>query len=148
MCDFVFSGSHIKSKKEQVKSIWYILFNSIINLWLNILPSWGFSGDSVVIHLQCRKHRIHRFDPWVGKISWRRTWQLTPGFLPGESHGQRSLGGCSPQGHKEADTTEATWHTRIFLHKVSDSEVRWTKDKSAVFVQLWQWFHQCSLLRL
>ena len=45
-------------------------------------------------------------DPWVGKISWRRKWQPTPGFLPGESHGQRSLVGYSPKGHKKSDTTE------------------------------------------
>ena len=37
-----------------------------------------------------------RFDPWVGKIPWRRVWQPTPVFLPGESHKQRSLAGCSP----------------------------------------------------
>jgi len=36
-----------------------------------------------------------RFDPWVGKIPWRRAWQPTPVFLPGESHGQRSLAGYS-----------------------------------------------------
>ena len=42
---------------------------------------------------QCRRHG---FDPWVGKIPWRRAWQLTPVFLPGESPGQRSLVGCSP----------------------------------------------------
>ena len=36
------------------------------------------------------------FDHWVGKIPWRRIWQATPVFLPGESHGQRSLAGCSP----------------------------------------------------
>jgi len=35
------------------------------------------------------------FDPWVRKISWRRKWQPTPIFLPGESHGQRSLAGYS-----------------------------------------------------
>ena len=46
------------------------------------------------------------FYPWVGKIPWRRAWQPTPVFLPGESHGQRSLGSCSPWGHKESDTTE------------------------------------------
>ena len=45
------------------------------------------------------RDRRDRFDPWVGKIPWRRAWQPTPGFLPGESHGQRSLasyssGGC------------------------------------------------------
>ena len=39
------------------------------------------------------------------KISWRREWPPTPVFLPGKSHGQRSLVGCSPYGHKELDTT-------------------------------------------
>ena len=43
---------------------------------------------------------------WVGKIPWRRKWQPTPVFLPGEPHGQRSLVGYSPWGHKESDTTE------------------------------------------
>jgi len=37
-----------------------------------------------------------RFDPWVGKIPWRRKWQSTPVLLPGKSHGQRSLVGYSP----------------------------------------------------
>ena len=46
------------------------------------------------------------FDPCVGKIPWRRKWQPTPVFLPGESHGQSSLIGYSPRGHKELDTTE------------------------------------------
>ena len=46
------------------------------------------------------------FDPWVRKISWRRAWQPTPVFLPGESHEQRSLGGYSPQGIEESDMTE------------------------------------------
>ena len=48
------------------------------------------------------------FDPWVGKIPWRRAWQPTPMFLPGESQGQRSLSGSCPWGHKESDTTEMT----------------------------------------
>ena len=47
-----------------------------------------------------------RFNPWVGKILWRRKWQSTPVFLPGEFHGQRSLVGYSPWGHKESDTTK------------------------------------------
>ena len=54
---------------------------------------------------QCRRCQIHGFDPWVGNIPWRRKWKPTPVFLPGESHGQRSLGGYSPRGHKELDTT-------------------------------------------
>ena len=45
---------------------------------------------------QFRRHRRHKFDPWVRKIPWRRAQQPTPAFLPGESHGQRSLLGYSP----------------------------------------------------
>ena len=48
------------------------------------------------------------FDPWVGKIPWRRAWQSTPVFVPGESHGERGLLGYGPQGRKELDMTEAT----------------------------------------
>ena len=46
------------------------------------------------------------FDPWVGKIPWKREWQPPPVFLPEESHRQRSLEGCSPWGCKESDVTE------------------------------------------
>ena len=52
------------------------------------------------------RHKRRGFNPWVGKIPWRRAWQPTPVFLPGESHGQRSLAGCSPWGRKESDRTE------------------------------------------
>ena len=44
--------------------------------------------------------------PLVRKIPWRKEWQLIPVFLPGKLHGQRSLMGYSPGGHKELDTTE------------------------------------------
>ena len=50
----------------------------------------------------------HGFDPWVGKIPWRRTWQPTSISLPGESPGQSSLLGYSPWDGQELDTTEAT----------------------------------------
>ena len=53
--------------------------------------------------LQCRRPG---FDPWVRKIPWRREWQPTPVFLPGETHGQRTLVGYSPWGCKELNTTE------------------------------------------
>ena len=52
----------------------------------------------------------HGFDLWVGKIPWRRASQCTPVLLPGEFHGQRSLAGYSPQGFKESDMTEVTYH--------------------------------------
>ena len=55
---------------------------------------------------QCGRRSRCRFDPWVGKTPWRRKWQSTPVFLPGESHGRRGLVGYSPRGRKESDTTE------------------------------------------
>ena len=60
-------------------------------------------AQMVRIHLQCRRPR---FTPWVGKIPWKRKWQPTPVFLPGEVHRQRSLVGYSLWGLKESDTTE------------------------------------------
>ena len=44
--------------------------------------------------------------PGLGKIPWRREWPPTPVFLPGESHGQRSVVGYTPWGCKESVTTE------------------------------------------
>ena len=58
------------------------------------------------ICLQHRRHRKCKFNPWVGKIPWRRKCQPTPIFLPGKSHGERSLVGHSPWGCKELDMTE------------------------------------------
>ena len=43
------------------------------------------------------------FNPWVRKIPWRKEWQPTLVFLPGEVHGQRSLVGYSPWGHKDLE---------------------------------------------
>ena len=57
----------------------------------------------------------NRFNPWVGKIPWRKAWQPTPVFLPREAHGHRSLAGDSPWGHKESDTTEATYYAHTSM---------------------------------
>ena len=56
------------------------------------------------------------FDPWVRKITWRRIWQPTPVFLPGEFYGQSNLVGYSLWGHKEADMTEQLTYTHH--HKI------------------------------
>ena len=68
------------------------------------VPGFLIHRDSLVaqtvICLQCRRSG---FNPWVGKIPWRRKWQPTPVFLPGKSHGQRNLLGYS---HEELDMTE------------------------------------------
>ena len=66
----------------------------------------GASGEEPAC--QCRGRKGHGFHPWVGKIPWRRAQQPTLVLLSGESHGHRSLAGCSPWGHKESDRTEET----------------------------------------
>ena len=57
---------------------------------------------------QCKRWR---FDPLARKIPCSRKWQPTPVFLPGKFHGQKSVEGYSPEGHRELDTTELTEHT-------------------------------------
>ena len=56
--------------------------------------SWWLRGKECA----CKWRRCG-FNPWVGKTPWWRKWQPTAGFLPGKSHGQRSLAGYSPRGH-------------------------------------------------
>ena len=73
-------------------------FNVAFTQWQ--LPWWL---RRLSICLQCRRPW---FNPWVGKIFWRRKWQPTPVLLPGKSHGRRSMVGYSPWGRKESDTTE------------------------------------------
>ena len=80
---------------------------------LSLLQSrQGCPGGSVVKNPPANEGDIGDmrlgFSPWVRKIPWRRAWQPTPVFLPGEFHAQRSLLGYSPRGSKDSDTTEAT----------------------------------------
>ena len=61
----------------------------------------GFPGVPVAKKLSaCRRRKRGRFDLWMGKLPWRRKWHAPPVFLPGESHGQRSLAGCRPGGRR------------------------------------------------
>ena len=68
----------------------------------------GFPGGVTGKEPTCqfRRHKRQGIDPQARKILWRRAWQPTPVFLPGESHGQKSLVDYNPWGHKELDTTE------------------------------------------
>ena len=70
-----------------------------IHLQIQGLPRWLGGKESAC---QCRRCR---FDSWVRNITWRRKWQTAPVFLPGESHGQRSLAGYSPWGRKKSKMT-------------------------------------------
>ena len=76
-----------------------------------------------------------QFNPWVGKMPWRRQWQPTPVFLPGEFHGQRSLVVYSPWGPKESDMTEQLTHcvTAPITHWHRNWDTSWPVKK-------WAWF--------
>ena len=63
------------------------------------------------------------FNPCIGKIPWRRKWQPTLVFLPGEFHGQMSLEDYSPWGCKELDTTEGI-HTHTHTHTHARARAR------------------------
>ena len=74
---------------------------------------YGASGKEP--SCQCRRHKRHRFDSCLGKIPWRRKWQPTPVFSPGESHGQMSLEGYSPWGRIRAGHD---WNDLVFTHQI------------------------------
>ena len=82
---------------------------------------WWLRGQSVCLH-----RGRPGFDPWVGKIPWRRKWQPTPVCLPGESHGRRSLVGYSPRGRKHR------LHFTLFIHCVLFTRnlinIQWMKE--------------------
>ena len=82
--------------------------------WTEAKPG-GASGEEYVC--PCRRHeRCSRFNPWVRKVTCRRTRQPTPVFLPGESQGQRILADYSPWGHKELDITDWAFTERSNIH--------------------------------
>ena len=73
------------------------------------LPWWLSGKKKKKSACPCRKFG---FNPWVWKIPWRRKWQPPPVFLPGKSHGQRTLVGYSPQGHKRVGHVLSTMKLR------------------------------------
>ena len=98
------SFSHVKQffppTTSECNPFWQISYLKLKRLFIRRLDqcfhlSWWLSSKESAY--QCRERR---FNPWVGKIPWRRKWQPTPVFLPGKSHGQRSLAGFSPWGRK------------------------------------------------
>ena len=93
----------------------------------------------------CQRRR-HGIDPWVGKIPWRRKWQPTPAFLPGESHGQRSLTAPIHGVAKDSDTTEhAHTYARVYICARNWAEPRgsWVINtgcsSSCRLAGLWLW---------
>ena len=103
MHECVYIQTHFMTTEKSV------MYPFIVNTYIHVcictyiyveLPWWLSHKEPTC---QCRKREFHL---WVGKIPWRREWLATPVFLPGKSHGQRSLLGYSPWSCKELDTAE------------------------------------------
>ena len=97
------TGGGPRSKRTILYPSWAHLI-SFLSLGL---CQWLSSKESAC---QCGRHRRRGFNPWIGKIPFRKTWQPTLVFLLGKSHGQRSLESQCRWGCKELDTIE---HARV-----------------------------------
>jgi len=86
--------------KQDVKAFMILSLHPfyLISILLNGLP-WLLSGKEFTCNAEDACGR-HGFGPWVRKIPWRRKWQPTSVFLPGNFHEQKNLAGYSPWGHK------------------------------------------------
>ena len=89
---------------------WAVICKCDLMLLRSGLPKWPSGKESTC---QCRRWNRCGFNPWVGKIPWRRAWQPTPVFLPGESHGQRSLAGLQSMGLQRLRHNWVTAHSTL-----------------------------------
>ena len=107
------------------------------------LPRWHSGKEPTC---WCTRHRKTRFCPWIRKIHWRRKWQLAPVFLPGKSHGQRSLAGYSPWGRRVrcnwAHTHAQSEHQKYFCEL---KKTRYPKLSNVALFFVWEdarvWAH-------
>ena len=90
MCIYaIYKYFHLNISNYWWQQIFHILnfWNEYLDLYYEVLAA--FSGKESICRF--RRHKRGRFNPWVGKIPWRREWQPTPVLLPGKFHRQRSL---------------------------------------------------------
>ena len=116
------------------------------------LPRWHGGKECAC---QSRRHKWRGFSHWVGKIPWRRKWQPTPVFLPGEFHGQRCLVVYSLWDCKESDMTKHTHnthtHSNFLLFSLSNLESTTHQQVSLTWSLKLSWispFLPCPLLVL
>ena len=101
----------------------------ILNVW-PVSPGSRWLGGKESAS-QCKRLKRRGFNPWAGKVCWKRKWQPTPVFLPREPHGQKSLLGYSSWGQKASDTTE-----RLSTH-AHTSLIKQAEDHTCHSVGLW-----------
>ena len=104
----------------------------------------GTSGKEPACH--CRRHKRYRLDAWVGKISWRRAWQPTPVFLPGESPWTEEPG-YSLWGHKESDTTERLSSVWSYTCSLPCLHFQWGRNYTSWYMRAncKSWFSGCVI---
>ena len=94
-------------------TVYAVFFNDFLQYnYVEIHPCWLRQQRA---SLKCRRPG---FDPWIRKIPWRRKWQPTPVFLPGKSHGWRSLVGYTPWGHRVRHYWATNTHTRTHTFSI------------------------------
>ena len=114
-----FCFSHFHTISDSAHSLLLSAICEIHSGWW-FIPGGPSGQESICQSTRCKRHR---FDPWVGKIHWKRKWQPTPIFLPGEFHQQRSLVGYSPWAAKSQtrlrDWGHPGWYMEfLFIHLV------------------------------
>ena len=118
------TGFYFSPRKELYSTCYYAALllkrYECVLLFLKLLHTspQGFPGGTTGKESACQCRR-HKFDSWVEKIPWRRAWQPTPLFLPGRSHGQRSLGGYD-RGVEKSRTRlkQLSMHTYLSMSQI------------------------------
>ena len=130
-------GSKKKKEVNSERTEWFAIRNKPkqknTDIWR---PEGSLVEESAC---QCRRCRFH---PWVGKIPWRRKWQPTPVFLPGEFHAQRSLAGYSPWGHKKSDMTFQFWETTLCKTAKWNLSIKAGVESKVLLphhTEIWEW---------
>ena len=127
---------------------WDIVSSQIICFVCAYVCIWvGFPGGTVVknkkIHLPMQETWVN---PWFRKILWRRKWQPTPVFLPGKSHGRRSLAGYSPQDCEDSDTNNEHACAHIHMRARAYTQSFVLKKNVCNWISLKQWFSNLNML--
>ena len=130
-CEFPLRNSYLDLGflRSTCENSMTLAFNMLFSTY-HWLPRW-LSGKKST--RQCRSHSKRESEPWVWKIHWRRKWQLNPVFLPGKSHGQKSLAGYSSWCHKRV---RHDWGTKQQQRGLEKTQHKHNSESHEVHVRI------------